>query len=107
MMLENGTTPIMKKIMSMKNLSSSQRGRLNWLKEVFRKEGRIPLGTSTQEMKYLFRLETGRRRYRRSRHLSFINNEAPPQETPWDCNIEEALALLSRERNEQNEVPEK
>ena len=107
MMLRNLPAPIMKKITSMKNLTPCQRRRLARLKETFRREGRIPLGTSTQEMKYLFRLEAGRRRYRRRRHLFFTDNEMPPQKTPWDCNIEEALALLSRKRNEQNEVPEK
>ena len=123
MMLRNGATPIMRKITSMKNLSPCQRERLNRLKGIFRKEGRIPLGTSTQEIKYLYKLEAGRRLYWWRRQLSPVHKKRTPEERkslkeldealkeeypPWDeLTIEEELASLPKTSNEQDKGPEK
>jgi hypothetical protein len=112
MMLRSLPAPIVRKINSMKNLSPCQRRRLNWLKEVFRKEGRIAPGTSGQEVKYLYRLEAGRRRYRWRKRPSISEQkeweEARKKADPYsNFSIEEILANLSRKRDEQNEVSEK
>ena len=104
--------PIMRKITSQKNLSPRERERLTRLKEIFRKENRIPPETSRQEMKYLFRLEAGRKRYRERKKPSIFEwmewQEARKKADPYsNFSIEEILANLSRKRDEQNEVSEK
>lgn len=78
-MLENESTPIMEKIASLKNLSPCQRRRLNRLKQIFRRENRIPPETSLQEMKYLFGLESRRRYYQRKRHLFPFTQRRTPE----------------------------
>jgi len=112
MMLENESTPIMEKITCQKNLSPCQRRRLNRLKEIFRKEGRIPLETSLQEMRYLLRLEAVRKRYRRNRWATIPNQrdwkEATKSVDPHsDCTIEEILAQLARQSEKQSGGSEK
>jgi hypothetical protein len=104
--------PIMRKIKSQKNLSPCQRERLKGLKERFKKEGIIPPETSLQEVRYLYRLEAGRRRYRWRKRPSISEQkeweEARKEADPYsNFSIEETLANLSRKRDEQNEVSEK
>jgi len=104
--------PIMRKITSQRNLSPCQRERLKGLKERFRKEGIIPYGTSLQEMRYLLRLEAGRKRYRVRRGHPFLSGkewqEAMKRTYPsWDRPIEEILESMSRKNAERNGVSEK
>jgi hypothetical protein len=116
-----GGLPITRKIMFLKTLSPGERSRLKRLKEIFKTEGRIPLGTSIQEMKYLFRLESRRRYYQRRRHLfRFAQRRTPEKKKelkelwetlesaypPWET-FEEDLEPLSEKRPEQNDVSEK
>ena len=103
--------PIMRKITSQRNLSPCQRRRLKRLAEIFRKEGRIPPESSFQEMRYLLRLETARRGYRRKRCLQFYNRialEAAQKRADPSCDqpIEEILAPMARKKDEQQEEAE-
>lgn len=87
--------PIVRKITSMKNLFPSERRRLKRLREILRKERRIPLETSFQERKYLLRLEAGRNRYQRRRQRMKMEMEMWERmgERPTSS-IEEILDLL-------------
>jgi hypothetical protein len=120
-MREIGGIPIVRKITSIKNLSPGEQRRLKRLKEIFTKEGRSPLGTSMQEMKYLFRFEARRKSYQRRRHLFRFTQRRTPEKKkelkelwetlesaypPWET-FEEELEPLSERRPEQNEVSEK
>jgi hypothetical protein len=103
-----GGLPITRKITSLKRLSPCERMRLKDLKEIFREEGRIPLGTSRFEVKYLYRLERGRRRYlcRKRPSLSELKEweEARKKVDPYaNLSLDEILALLGREKDEQGE----
>ena len=91
MILKNGFIPMMGKITSMKELAPFQQKRLKDLKEIFRKEGRIPLGTSIQEMKYLFRLETSKRHYQRRRQLAPVIKKRTPDKSKYLKEWKEAL----------------
>jgi len=101
--------PIMRKITSIKKLSPCERTRLKRLNERFRGEGMIPLGTSRFEIKYLYRLERGRRRYQWRKRPSIFErkeweeakNSADPS---CDQMIEEILASMGRKKGEQSEV---
>lgn len=112
MMLQNEAAPIMRKISSRKNLSPRERERLNWLKGIFRREGRIPLGTSLQEMRYLLRLEAGRKRYRWRKRPSISERkewEAAMRSAypSLDRPIEEIFASMSNKNAERSGVSEK
>ena len=91
----------MKKITSLKQLPLGEQFRMGKLKEIFKEEGRIPLGTSLQEVRYLLRLKKGRRRYHQRKSLP---TEAEQRE--WrermktafpgeEESVEEILASLS------------
>lgn len=107
--------PVMRRIASVKNLLPSQRRRLKRLNEIFKEEGRLPLSTSVQEMRYLFRLEANRRRYRKKRWVRFHSRkewkeweEAVKRDNPLlDRPIEEILDLMTRKRDEHDKPPEK
>jgi hypothetical protein len=107
-----GGLPIIRKITSLRSLPPCERRRLKALKEIFREEGRIPLGTSRQEVKYLYRLEAGRKRYRWRKRPS-ISERMEWEETRREADpysnrsIEEILTSLSGRRPEQDERSEK
>jgi len=95
--------PIMRKITSQKNLSPRERERLKGLKEIFRKEGIIAPGTSFQEMRYLLRLEAGRKRYMGRKRPSILEwkewQESMKKANPlWDRPIEEILEVSARKK---------
>jgi len=111
-MMECYDMPIMRKITSQKNLSPRERERLNRLKKIFREEGIIPPDTSLQEMRYLLRLEAGRKRYQRNRWPTISNQKAWKEvmksaDPSWDRPIEEILAQLAGKKDEQSGKPEK
>jgi hypothetical protein len=102
----------MRRITSLKNLLPSQRRRLKRLNEIFKEEKRIPPGTSLFEMKYLYRLERGRKRYqwRKRPSISQFKEwlEAKKKIDPFsNLSIEEILASMARRKDEQGEGSEK
>ena len=110
-MREVGGRPIWRKITSMKKLSSNEQRRLKRLKEIFRKEGRIPPGTSRFEVKYLYRLEAGRRRHQWKKRPTISEQEELEEakkiaDPSRDRTIEEILASMARKKDEQGEGSE-
>lgn len=106
-MREIGGIPIVRKIRSVRDLSPSERSRLKRLKEIFRKEGRIPPGTSLQEMRYFYRIQAGRRRYQWRKGPSILERkeweEARKRTDPYsNLSIEEILAQLAGKKDEQS-----
>lgn len=107
--------PIVRKITSLKNLDPCHRRRIKRLKRIFREEGRIPLETSIQEMKYLLKLEAGRRRYRRRRSLlkELLRKKTPEmRESLRELekalismypSVDEVLGSLARKRGDERE----
>ena len=77
------------------------------LKEIFREKEIIAPEASLQEMKYLLRLEAGRKRYRWRKRPSIIEwkewQKTRKKTDPYsNLSMEEILALLARKAEEQS-----